>query len=623
MSLRHVMFLASALAASAQTNPVQVAVQARFDLEGDGNTQALNLGYLTAGAGSVDRQTWLAPSDQTNSYTVNFNIAHFAWTPASFRFTPASSGTVNLTIRGPWEMSPNGAIYKQEVLWDGCSAVNATLTNGSFENVLAGLPSSWWRTYGTDAAVDTGPVAPEDGVRYVRVWHDGPLSCNFAVQGGVPVTLNFFARAFFPANFTDMPRLASTNTPAHLAARKFMRGVNMGNYLEVPPGETWQSTYTTNDFINIRREGFDHVRIPGGWNYYVGSAPNYTIAPAFFAKTDFMVTNALQQGLSVIINIHNWNEFATNAAANTNEFYAIWRQIAAYYSNRPPSLAFELINEPNGPGSATALLNPIYAEAIREIRLTNPSRTIFVGPSQWNAISELGSLQLPPGDSNLIVTVHCYDPFYFTHQGATWPGPDTATTGVIFPGPPPHPLQPAAGIGDYVTNWFVNYNTLPADGNPSSPLAFAGEQQEARQWSDYYGRPVHIGEFGAYTMGDAASRARFYTAFRAGADALGLGWAMWDWNAGFMYWDPNTKQPAPGMRAAMFPAPSLTTTGPGAVTFSAALAKTFRLDRNWAFGSPAGWTPIATNSLTATNWNYFDPAALNSNAAFYRAYWMK
>ena len=45
-------------------------------------------------------------------------------------------------------------------------------------------------------------------------------------------------------------------------------------------------------------------------------------------------------------------------------------------------------------------------------------------------------LRLPDDDENLIVTVHNYDPFYFTHQGATWAGPDTKVTGIRFPGPP-------------------------------------------------------------------------------------------------------------------------------------------------------------------------------------------
>ena len=603
----------------AQTNPPKLANQARFDLIATPNVGAITNGFMLAGDASIARQTWIDATNQPRSYTVNFSIIHFAWTEGIFQFTPASNGAVTLTLRGPWEQSTNGSIYRQEVLWDNCSADNATLANGSFETVSGGVPVNWTRSYG-DAAVDSGPVTPVSGLRYARVWHDGPLDQTFAVTGGVPATLHFFARAQIPTNFTDMTPLG-TNTPAHLAAMKFMRGVNLGNWLDAPPGQDWGAHYTTNDFTYIRNEGFDHVRLPIAWHYYTGSAPAYTLASSIFSNADFLVTNALNRGLSVIVDIHNYDAFATNTYSETNRFYAIWRQIAAHYSNSPPQLAFELDNEPNG-FATTAILNPIYAEAIRQIRLSNPNRVIFVGPSQWNSISELVNLSLPATDSNLVVTVHCYDPFLFTHQGATWPGPDTATTGVLFPGPPLTPLSPAPGVGSWVTNWIADYNSLPSAVNPSSSNAFRGKLQLARQWADYYGRPVHIGEFGAYTLSDTNSRARFYAQFRSTADALGLGWAMWDWKAGFRYWDDNTLQPAPGLRNAMFPIFSLISTGPGQFHFDSATAKTFVIQRASTL-VPADWTGIQTQTLSRPKLDFADAATNQNPASFYRVIWDK
>ena len=34
--------------------------------------------------------------------------------------------------------------------------------------------------------------------------------------------------------------------------------------------------------------------------------------------------------------------------------------------------------------------------------------------------------------------------------------------------------------------------------------------------------------------------------------AAGLGWAIWDWSAGFRYWDQKKGEPLPGMREALF-----------------------------------------------------------------------
>ena len=104
-------------------------------------------------------------------------------------------------------------------------------------------------------------------------------------------------------------------------------------------------------------------------------------------------------------------------------------------------------------------------------------------------------------------------------------------------------------------DWINKYNTLPAEKNPCGPLAFTDKLKFLRAWSEHYGRPVHIGEFGAYTKADEASRANFYAAFRRAAEAEQLGWCIWDWSAGFRYWDKKNHRPLPGMRAALFGKP--------------------------------------------------------------------
>ena len=103
-----------------------------------------------------------------------------------------------------------------------------------------------------------------------------------------------------------------------------MHGVNLGNYLEVPPGQNWGVTVSADEFSIMKREGFDHVRVPIGWQHYAGPAPDFTLSPEIFSRVDFVVTNALAAGLAVMINIHHFDELDTNPAATTDEFLKIW-----------------------------------------------------------------------------------------------------------------------------------------------------------------------------------------------------------------------------------------------------------------------------------------------------------
>lgn len=368
------------------------------------------------------------------------------------------------------------------------------------------------------------------------------------------LVLSLGAADFVPSNPEEMVPLKNKNSAAHLAIKHFRRGANLGNYLEAPKGQDWGQKYSAADFEHIKTEGFDHVRLPIRWNDYAGPSPDFKLTDEIYGKADFLVTNALRRGLSVIVNIHHFDEFTTDPAANTEKFLALWKQVAAHYAKSPSALAFELLNEPKD-NAKTSVLNPIYARAIQVIRQTNPQRAIFVGPGKWNNVDELKNLVLPANDDNLIVTVHCYEPFLFTHQGATWAGAQTKTKGIVFPGPPPTPIIPdpvALKSASWLSNWFKNYNTKPTAENPVSAKIIEEKMKRAHDWGEYYGRPMHVGEFGCYIGADDASRARFHTEFRRILEKYDLAWALWDWKAGFRYWDEKNDAPAPGMRQALF-----------------------------------------------------------------------
>src|ERR1043166_512761 len=128
---------------------------------------------------------------------------------------------------------------------------------------------------------------------------------RFAVFALALLACQLPAADFVPSNPKEMAPLANKNSPAHEALKHFRHGANLGNYLEAPKGQDWGQKYSAADFEHIKAEGFDHVRVPIRWNDYCGAAPDFKITDEIYGKVDFLVTNALARGLSVIVNIHH------------------------------------------------------------------------------------------------------------------------------------------------------------------------------------------------------------------------------------------------------------------------------------------------------------------------------
>ena len=196
--------------------------------------------------------------------------------------------------------------------------------------------------------------------------------------------------------------------------------MNLGNCWEAPPPYSWGIRYTTEDIDRIAAEGFDHIRVPVAWHFHMKPGANGPeIDPALLADLEPVLRRALEKNLHVLLDWHHFHDLTDHPAANRARFIASWETIARHFKSWPPGLFLELLNEPRD-ALTTEVANPIYAETIAAIRRIDPQRIILVSPGKWGDIRELEKLRLPDGDDRIIVTVHCYEPFYFTHQGAGW-----------------------------------------------------------------------------------------------------------------------------------------------------------------------------------------------------------
>lgn len=206
--------------------------------------------------------------------------------------------------------------------------------------------------------------------------------------------------------------------------------VNMGNMLEAPNEGDWGRAIQDSDMTIIRAAGFDTIRLPVRWSAHALAAAPYTLDAVFLARVKHVVTTANAAGLNVILNVHHYEELFQNPGAHATRFAELWKQIAAEFAAYPDaSVWFELINEPNtnlNDSNLLTILNP----ALANVRATNPTRPVIVGGQNWSGVDSLATLTLP-SDPYVVPTIHTYDPFDFTHQGATWVTP-TPALGRVF-----------------------------------------------------------------------------------------------------------------------------------------------------------------------------------------------
>jgi len=300
-----------------------------------------------------------------------------------------------------------------------------------------------------------------------------------------------------------------TSTP--IPEPTLRHGVNFGNMLEASHEGDWGLYVQKEYFDLVKQAGFDFVRLPVSWDAHADSSAPYTIDPEFLFRVDQVAGWAMEQNLTIIIDFHNYNDMMSNPWGNKDRFLAIWKQLAEHYKDYPPTVLFELLNEPYNQLDA-AMWNEDVSAALQIVRATNPTRDVVIGPVQWNAYDWISTLDVP-NDPHVIATFHYYLPFEFTHQGAEWVGAESQ-------------------------KWLGN----TWDATDAQKSAIASNFDSVAQWSQRHENVrILLGEFGAYSKAPQDSRVRWTTFVREQAEAHGFAWAYWEFGSGFGVYDPNVK----------------------------------------------------------------------------------
>jgi len=331
-----------------------------------------------------------------------------------------------------------------------------------------------------------------------------------------------------PASISSPKHDDSNGVPADLLSR-LTTGVNVTRWFcYVAPGD--QDAHFANylgeaDFQNFKKLGVKFVRlcISPDIIYHDGKPTDK------LSKVDAALDELHRHHIVVIWDLHDNGQLGLDKPGHDNSgLVSFWSDVAEHYKGRHYSdLVFEVVNEP------VFIKNPedwyrLQSNAVQVIRKQDPNRTIMVSPTYWSSIDTLQKMALLP-EKNLIYTVHCYDPFYFTHQGAEWIDEIPRNLNSM-----PFPSNPES-VGEISSKNDPKYAATLADygKNRYDGAYILARLKTATDWGAVHHVPILLGEFGAYPkVSPPDSRARWFDAMRSAISTLKLPNSIWGYDEG-------------------------------------------------------------------------------------------
>ncbi len=221
-------------------------------------------------------------------------------------------------------------------------------------------------------------------------------------------------------------------------------GWNLGNTFDAKSeGVTGLSTETswgnpkvTKELIDLVKEaGFNAVRVPVTWGNHMDA--NNQVDPAWMERVAEVVGYVLDNDMYCVLNVHHdtgtdgWLRASrAHDPEMRDQFAALWSQIATRFVDYPDNLLFEGFNEiltddnawnapPLDAVKVTNELNQLFVDTVRATGGNNALRCLIVNTYAASTDNiALSYFELPKDsiENRLIMEVHVYSPFQFTHE---------------------------------------------------------------------------------------------------------------------------------------------------------------------------------------------------------------
>lgn len=283
---------------------------------------------------------------------------------------------------------------------------------------------------------------------------------------------------------------------------------------------------------NIVQSGFKTVRIPISFEIFL--QPNsINLQPELLIKLKNIYQSCAANNLNLIIS-YFYGELNDNyTQSDIDRISWMWKQIQRSFANKGYSnIYFELFNEPVLDNSKW---KPFITTLIQYLRYEDSSRVYIVGGTNYNSLEALELLGRLP-DNKILYTFHFYEPYIFTHQGATWNNNKTNITGI------PYPYQknkmPALTPhfkGDTIES---NFNKYPGEANA---VYISKKITAITDYCKKNDMPLICTETGVITLADEASRENYLTDVTKALSNHSIPAVLWDYDQKFSIKKDNTK----------------------------------------------------------------------------------
>ncbi|MGA9244046.1 MAG: cellulase family glycosylhydrolase [Silvibacterium sp.] len=329
-------------------------------------------------------------------------------------------------------------------------------------------------------------------------------------------------------------QISFAQSPAFERAASLQHGINLSGWFASSSDLSQQhfDIFTNEaDLKLIHEMGFNSVRLGVEPSLIVRHGQLKPANPEAVAHLDRSIDRALANHLAVMLCVFPNDDYKRNLATErgVDDFVLLWRVLAAHFSKTDPDkVFFELMNEPEVQDPYRWM--GVQARVVEAIRGVDTDHTIVATAANYSSLPDL--LQLEPlRDANVIYNFHFYEPYQFTHQGASW-----GSSEWVFFKDIPYPATPdtLAAQMKNVPSDPARYNLFLYGIGGWSRQSISARIAFAAAWARERKVPLICNEFGAYRdTADPASRARWISDVRSALEENHIGWAMWDYRGNF------------------------------------------------------------------------------------------